>query len=222
MNPELRVNVQQNLNKVRTQISNSCLQCSRNPAEITLIAVSKTFTVDHILAAYEIGHRDFGESRVQEALPKIEALPKDIVWHYIGKLQSNKLKKAWENFNIFHTMYSPSQLTELMKVQGVKDVLIEVNIAEEVQKSGIFLDPLDEFIQSIVLCNTVRLRGLMTIGPNLENAEAMRPYFRKLRELGKKIGDDCWLSMGMSGDFSVAIEEGATHIRVGSAIFGSR
>jgi len=222
MNPEIRELVHGNLAKVRHEMSESCIRSGRKVEDITLIAVSKTFSVDHILAAYEAGQRNFGESRLQEAIPKIEALPKDIIWHFIGKLQSNKIKKAAENFNIFHSVDNPRQLVEFLKVQGPKDILIEVNIAEEVQKSGIFLYPLDEFIQSIVLCNTVRLRGLMTIGPNLQNAEAMRPYFRKMRELGDKIGDDCWLSMGMSGDYSVAIEEGATHIRVGSVIFGSR
>ncbi len=222
MNPDIRTNVQYNLAAVKANIAESCIGCGRKVEDITLIAVSKTFSTDHILAAYEMGQRDFGESRLNEALPKIAALPNDIIWHYIGKLQSNKIKKAAQNFNIFHSIESHSQIAEFMKVETIKDVLIELNIAEEVQKSGIFLYPLDEMIQSIVLCNTVRLRGLMTIGPNLQNAEAMRPYFRKMRELGNKIGNDCWLSMGMSGDYSVAIEEGATHIRVGSAIFGSR
>ena len=195
---------------------------SKIPPHVSLIAVSKTVSISDIQAAYDAGQRDFGESRVQEALPKIEVLPKDITWHFIGKLQSNKVKQVAEHFQVIHTLESESQLRELAKIDHDMDCLIEVNIAEEPQKSGILPESLDRFIQSVIECKHVRLKGLMTVGPAHRNAEDMRPYFNRLREMSRKLGEDAWLSMGMSNDFEVAIQEGSTHIRVGSAIFGAR
>lgn len=189
---------------------------------VTLIAVSKGVGVDQIREAYEAGHRDFGESRLQEALPKIEALPKDIQWHFIGRLQSNKAKRVASAFRIIHSLDSESQLRELGKSHFAVDGLIEVNIGEEPQKTGILPGSLDSFAKSVLECSHVRLRGLMTVGPAHPNAEEMRPYFRQLRKLAESLGPHAWLSMGMSGDFEVAIQEGATHVRVGSAIFGPR
>ncbi len=190
--------------------------------DVTLIAVSKGIPVGAILEAYDAGQRDFGESRLQEALPKIEVLPQDITWHFIGKLQSNKARAVAQAFQVIHSLDSESQLRELSKIQHVVKVLIEVNIGEEPQKSGISPKSLDSFAQKVIECKQVQLKGLMTVGPANPNAELMRPYFTRMRELAGFIGKDAWLSMGMSNDFEVAIQEGATHVRVGSAIFGSR
>ncbi len=204
--------IDENLVRIRAQV----------PPSVTLIAVTKGITPDIMQLAYEAGHRDFGESRLQEALPKIEALPRDIVWHFIGHLQSNKVKAVAQHFKVIHTLYSESQLRELAKIDGEVDALIEVNIGEEPQKSGILPESLDRFIESVLECNHVRLKGLMTVGPAHPNAEDMRPYFTRLRKMSEKLGEGAWLSMGMSNDFEVAIQEGSTHIRVGSAIFGTR
>lgn len=193
----------------------------RDPAEVTLIAVTKTVPVEVIRMAYDLGHRDFGENRVQEAIPKIAALPNDIRWHFIGTLQSNKARRVGTHFAVVHTLESESQLVELTKAGKVIDGLIEVNIGSEAQKSGILSTELPKFSKIVVQYPLVRLRGLMTVGPVHPNAELMRPFFRELRELGERIGG-AWLSMGMSNNFEVAIQEGSTHVRVGSALFGAR
>lgn len=213
--------VARNLADVYRRIAQACEAAARPPETVTLVAVSKTVPVELISEAYEAGQRDFGESRLQEALPKIAALPKDIRWHFIGRLQSNKAKAAGRVFQVVHTLESPHQIRELAKAGCPLDVLIEVNLAAEPQKSGIVAADLAKIRESVLQWNTLRLRGLMGIGPAHRNAEAMRPYFRELRALNDSIGGD-WLSMGMSNDFEVAIQEGSTHVRVGSAIFGER
>jgi pyridoxal phosphate enzyme (YggS family) len=213
--------VADNLREVREKISRACDLAGRDPDEVTLVAVSKTVPVSLIQEAYNAGHRHFGESRLQEAVPKIDALPKDILWHFIGKLQSNKAKRASQLFSVIHTLESEGQLREIQKSAAVIDGLLEVNIAGEAQKSGISPSEVDAMCKTIAQYPSVRLRGLMSIGPAHQNAELMRPFFRELRELNEKIGGT-WLSLGMSNDYEVAIQEGSTHVRVGSAIFGSR
>ncbi|MBX3119352.1 MAG: YggS family pyridoxal phosphate-dependent enzyme [Fimbriimonadaceae bacterium] len=210
-----------NLRDIQERIRSAAGSVNRNPEDIKLIAVTKTVPIETIQLAYDLGLRTFGESRLQEALPKIEALPKDIDWHFIGKLQSNKLRRAASDFSVFHTIESESQLKELTKLDRKIDVLVEVNIANEVQKSGISLENLEIFVKRVLECTQANFRGLMAIGPNEKNPEAMRPFFKKLRLEGKRFGSE-WLSIGMSGDFEVAIQEGSTHVRVGSALFGPR
>lgn len=209
------------LNRIRGQIEIAARSVGREPEDVTLIAVSKTVGIEAIREAYDAGQRHFGESRLQEAMPKTEALPDDIVWHFVGTLQSNKAKRAAQLFDVIHTLESESQLREIAKAGRDIDGLIEVNIADEPQKSGISVKNLEAFANSGLQYPSVHLRGLMTIGPPLLDPEAMRPFFRELRKLGDGIGGQ-WLSMGMSDDFDVAIQEGATHVRVGTAIFGSR
>jgi hypothetical protein len=216
MTSDLRVRIA----SVQDRIERAAGQAGRDPREVTLVAVSKTQPLDAVLAAYDLGLRDFGESRLQEAMPKIEATPRDIVWHFIGKLQSNKARRVAEVFQEIHTLESTSQLGEIEKASGSTGGFIEVNIAKEAQKSGIFTENLDGFRGEVLNCSHVQFRGLMTIGPAID-PEGMRPFFRKLRKLNEEVGGR-WLSMGMSSDFDVAIQEGATHVRVGSAIFGSR
>jgi PLP dependent protein len=202
-------------------MAHHCAVAGRPLDSVQLIAVSKTQTVEAIQALYDLGHRHFGESRQQELAVKVPQLPDDIVWHFIGTLQSNKVRKVAEQCSVIHTLHSQSQLKEIRKLTEPIEVLIEVNIGEEEQKSGIYSKSLDELIESVLECDQANLTGLMTIGPATEEAEQMRPYFAKMRGLAEKYGLKC-LSMGMSNDFGVAIQEGATHIRVGTSLFGER
>lgn len=206
---------------VRAAIADSCREAGRDPAEVTLIAVTKGVTVKRIEEAYSLGLRDFGESRLQDAAPKIDTLPRDIVWHFIGRLQSNKARRVAAMFDFIHTLESESQLEVIARQDRTVDAAIQVNVASEAQKAGISPSGLDEFVLACLNCSRVRLRGLMTIGPMLDPGE-MRPYFRELREMLAKVPGGDVLSMGMSGDFVEAIQEGATHVRVGNAIFGDR
>jgi pyridoxal phosphate enzyme (YggS family) len=213
--------MEQRYRELRETVKNACASVARDPNEVNIIAVSKTYPADAIMELYELGHRDFGESRLQELQPKWEQLPKDIRWHFIGKLQSNKVRRATEICSAIHTLETSSQLKELYKSDRRCDVFIEVNIAEEQQKSGILQNSLDTFAQDVIRCEQANLSGLMTIGPVVKDPEQSRPYFEKLRHLGEAIGTKN-LSMGMSLDFEVAIQEGATHIRVGTLLFGAR
>jgi pyridoxal phosphate enzyme (YggS family) len=215
------MSVASNLASIHARIDSACRLAGRNPADVTLIAVSKNQPASALLEAYEAGQRHFGESRLQEAQPKIEALPEDVIWHFIGTLQSNKAKKIGTLFSAIHTLDKQSQLAELAKIDGHIDGLIEVNIANEPQKSGVPVKLLDDFRKQTLNCKSIHFRGLMTIGPAEADPESTRSYFQQLRELNEAHGGQ-WLSMGMSSDFDVAIQEGSTHIRVGTAIFGER
>ncbi|MEI8280938.1 MAG: YggS family pyridoxal phosphate-dependent enzyme [Armatimonadota bacterium] len=206
---------------IQDEIERNCSLVSRDPASVTLIAVSKTQSADNVRKLYDLGHRQFGESRLQELQPKAEALPQDIDWHFIGSLQSNKVRRVAEICSTIHTIDSESQIKEFSKLSKPIRVLIEVNIAKEEQKSGIFPKSLDVLYESVIQSTLVEFRGLMTIGPIVREAEDIRPYFAEMRRLNEKIGAD-WLSMGMSENFDVAIQEGATHIRVGTSLFGER
>lgn len=208
------------LEQLNRQIEDASRDAGRE-GDVTLIAVSKNFPVEAIQEAYDAGQRHFGESRLQDALPKIEVLPKDIVWHFVGKLQSNKAKRIAERFDVIHTLENERQVAEIAKTGRKIQGFIEVNIAEEAQKSGIFPRQLDEVTQFVLDCPYIQLCGLMTVGPAQPNAEAMRPYFAEMRRLAKE-RNLSQLSMGMSNDFDVAIQEGATHVRIGTALFGAR
>jgi len=210
-----------NLHAIQDDVNRACDSVAREPSSVTLIAVSKTQPVEAIKALYDLGVRDFGESRLQEAIPKIESLPNDIRWHFIGTLQSNKAKRAAQSFDLIHTLHNEGQLREVDKAARNVDGFIEVNVANESQKSGLPLEMLDGFAAKVLQSPSVHFRGLMTIGPAVDDPEKMRPYFRALREANTRLGGD-WLSMGMSGDYFVAIQEGSTHIRVGTALFGAR
>lgn len=203
---------------IQERIARAAESVGRDPASVTLIAVSKHQPLDALKAAYDLGHRHFGESRLQEAEPKIARMPADCVWHFIGNLQSNKARKIGDLFDVVHTFDNERQLDAL---RGSVEGLIEVNIAEESQKGGVSPVELDTILQKVVQCPHVTYRGLMTVGPAVDDPDAMRPFFRRLREIRDRIGGD-WLSMGMSGDFEAAIQEGSTHVRIGTAIFGPR
>lgn len=212
----------QRLDSIRSRIVRACSAVGRDPSEVCLIAVTKNVPMESIREAYNLGLRDFGESRLQEALPKIEKLPKDITWHFIGTMQSNKARRIASEFPVIHTLCKASQLIEIAKAGRVIDGLIEINVANEPQKAGISYEGLDEFVRQVLTCREVRLRGLMTIGPVTNEPEVARQYFRRLKDGLRWIPGGDWLSMGMSDDFEVAIQEGSTHIRVGSALFGER
>jgi len=207
--------------EIKDAVERSCATAARDPAGVTVVAVSKTFPLDLLREAYDVGIREFGESRLQEAEPKILAMPDDVTWHFVGKLQSNKAKRAAGLFDIVHTVESERQVAEMDKAGRKVQALIEVNVAREPQKAGVFPEDIDSMVRCLSSCVNVRYRGLMTIGPVVPEPGLSRPVFRALAECGERHGAE-WLSMGMSADFDVAIQEGATHVRIGSALFGGR
>ena len=225
--------IRENLEKVYERIEAAAKRAGRDARSITLVAVTKTFGPEAVLAAYEAGQRHFGENYVQEARAKIEAVNKpDIVWHMIGHLQTNKAKYAVKMFDLVETVDSVKLANELNKRAGkvgkVQKVLIEVNLGGEESKSGCDEAGAFELAEYVGSLPNLELLGLMTIPPFLP-PEEVRPYFRRLRELAERIEAKGYpgvsmkhLSMGMSADFEVAIEEGATIVRVGTAIFGPR
>lgn len=222
------------IQEVKEQIRLHCEKCGRNPSEVTLIAVSKTKPVEMVQEAYNGGQIDFGENKVQEMCEKqgiLESL--SIRWHLIGHLQSNKVKKAVAVAEMIHSVDSLALAEEInkqaAKIDKIQDILIEVNVAEEESKFGITTETAEDLVRAVAKLPNLRLRGFMTVAPYTEDPETNRVYFRRLRQLmvdinAKNIDNICVdvLSMGMSGDYGVAVEEGATHIRVGTYLFGQR
>jgi hypothetical protein len=231
------MSIPENIAWVQERIRNSAMRAGRDPRDITLMAVSKTFPAERIREAYEAGLRDFGENRVQEFAGKAEALRDlgDACWHMIGHLQSNKAGKAAELFHSVDSVDSLKLAERLNEAAGRADkklsVLIEINVAGEAAKSGVAPDSpeLEQFLSGVSQLESLQVNGLMTIPPFFDDPEIARPYFRRLRELRDQIAGRNMtrigmtvLSMGMSHDFEIAIEEGSTCIRVGTAIFGER
>lgn len=221
------------LEEVEKQIQKACDRSGRSREEVTLIAVSKTKPIAMLQEAYDLGVRTFGENKVQELTEKYEALPKDIHWHMIGHLQTNKVKYIIDKVDLIHSVDS-LKLAETIEKEAAKknciaNILIEVNVAEEESKFGLQIDEVIPFIEKISTFSHVRVRGLMTIAPFVENAEENRSIFANLHKLSVDITEKNIdnvnvniLSMGMTNDYQVAIEEGATMIRVGTGIFGVR
>jgi len=217
--------IEQNLQKIQKRIKTACEKAGRSPDKVTLVAVSKTVDADVIEAAFNSGLRHFGESRVQEAASKIEQLRRfkpDIVWHMVGHLQTNKAKTAASIFDIIHSVDS-LKLAETLHDSSRKKlrVLIQVNVADEATKGGFALSEVNEAVRQIGRLPNLEIEGLMTIAPLVSDTEEVRPVFRQLRQLRDALGLR-HLSMGMTDDFEVAIEEGATLVRIGRAIFGER
>ncbi len=222
----------ENISRVRERISRAVARSGRSASEITIVAVSKTFPVEFILAAYEAGLRQFGENRLQEwesKRPKLAHL--DAKWHFIGHLQSNKVRKAAQCFDRIDSINSTALAGKLNAAAGeakkLLPILIEARLSSEPTKGGIAQDELAGLAEAVVRLPNLELLGLMTIPPYSEEPEETRIFFRKLHELRddlrQKIGKVLpVLSMGMSHDFEVAIEEGASEIRIGTDIFGSR
>lgn len=216
-------NVRENCLRIFDRIRKAAVYSGRDPASIKLIAVTKTVPLENISQAVDCGIRNIGENRLQEALPKIEALSElPLTWHFIGHLQTNKAKKVVEHFQWVQSVDRP-ELAEKLNQAALKPlpVLIEVKLHEERNKSGVDEVGLPSFVAQFEGYKQLQLRGLMAIPPFFENVEQVRPYFRKLRDLAKRFSLP-ELSMGMSHDFEVAIEEGATMVRIGSALFGER
>ncbi len=222
-----------NIDHVRSIIAGSALRAGRVPEEVTLVAVSKTMPVELVQMAYNLGVTDFGENRVQEALPKIsEFHPQGLRWHMIGHLQSNKAGKVVSPFYCVHSVDSLHLAQALSRHAGeqgkVLSVLLQVNVSGEASKEGMSLVETTELACQIVALPHIHVDGLMTIAPLVEDPEQVRPVFRALRLLRDRLRADLpqcsWqhLSMGMTGDYGIAIEEGATIVRVGRAIFGER
>lgn len=225
--------ISDNLLEVQDMIKSACERSGRGIEEVTLIAVSKTKPLPMLEEIYEAGIRRFGENKVQELTDKYEALPKDIEWHMIGHLQRNKVKYIVDKVSLIHSVDSVRLAEEIskeaVKHNVVANILIEVNIAKEETKFGFLAEETYDAIQTISRLPGIIVRGLMTSAPYVENSEENRPYFHDLKQLcvdinSKNIDNVCMdiLSMGMTNDYVVAIEEGATHVRVGTAIFGER
>lgn len=226
--------ISDNLAEVRQEIARHAALADREPGEITLIAVSKTKPASMVVEAFEAGQTVFGENKVQEMCEKNEQLSDlPLSWHLIGHLQSNKAKKAVAVADMIHSVDSVSLAQTINKyaaaIGKVQDILLEINVAQEESKFGLTLSDAEAAVREIAGLPNVRLRGFMTVAPYTENAEENRSIFRSLRQLMVDINaksiDNIFmdvLSMGMSGDYGVAVEEGATHVRVGTFIFGRR
>lgn len=225
--------ITENISEVRKNMAEACRVSGRNPEEVSLIAVSKTKPIPMLQEAYDAGCRDFGENKVQEIMDKIDRLPSDIRWHMIGHLQTNKVKYIVGKVFLIHSVDS-LHLAEAISKEAVKqnttvNILIEVNVAKEDTKYGAMAEDTMSLVEKIALLPGICVKGLMTIAPYVENPQENRQYFVKLKQLAVDIKskniDNVHmdiLSMGMTGDYMVAIEEGATYVRVGTGIFGER
>lgn len=225
--------IRENIENVKMNIVKSCEHSGRSSEDVRLIAVSKTKPVSMLKEAYDAGCRDFGENKVQEMTSKMEQLPTDIRWHMIGHLQTNKIKYIVGKVYLIHSVDS-FHLAEAISKEAVRqhttvNILIEVNIAREATKYGVLEENVTDLLTKISALPGISVKGLMTIAPYVENSEENRQYFVKLRQLAVDIKskniDNIHmdiLSMGMTGDYRVAVEEGATYVRVGTGIFGER
>ena len=225
--------IKYNIEQVEAKIDAACKRSGRDRSEVTLIAVSKTKPVSDIYEVMETGIIDFGENKVQEMTDKIETINKPLNWHMIGHLQRNKVKYIVDKACLIHSVDS-LRLAEQISLDAAKknvevDILIEVNIADEATKFGLEKEAVIELVEAVSKLQNVHIKGLMTVAPFTDNAEDNRPYFRNLKQLSVDIAQKnidnvtmSVLSMGMTGDYEVAIEEGATMVRVGTGIFGER
>ena len=225
--------IREHLMQTRQNIDRACQRAGRSADGVELIAVSKTKPVSMLQEAYEAGMRDFGENKVQELVDKYEALPKDIRWHMIGHLQRNKVKYLVGRVFLIHSVDSLRLAQEIQKEAEKKqtevNILVEVNVAGEESKFGSSREETLRLVEEIALLPSVHIQGLMTVAPYVEDPEANRRIFANLKQLAVDINrkniDNVnmnVLSMGMTGDYQVAVEEGATYVRVGTGIFGNR
>jgi pyridoxal phosphate enzyme (YggS family) len=223
--------IKNNLKIISEKIKKAASSVNKNPEEIKLVAVTKTATTEQIKEALNAGVKIIGENRVQDAKEKYQIFTTDIEWHLIGHLQTNKAKYAVEIFDCIHSLDSIKLAQEIdkrsLQFGKIKDVLVEVNVSGEESKYGIKPEEVEPFLKGISEFPRIRVRGLMTIAPIVEDKEKIRPYFRKLQELSKEIKSKNienvkmdYLSMGMTEDFEIAIEEGANMVRIGRGIFG--
>ncbi len=224
--------IRQNIIDIKQEIAEICERANRNPDDILLLGVTKTVEPQRINEAIAEGITDIGENRVQEILNKYESVD-PVHWHLIGHLQTNKVKYIVDKVKMIHSLDSIRLAEEINKRakqhQVLMDVLVQINVAKEDTKFGLYVDELDDFIKKVQEFENINIKGLMTIAPFEENPEKVRPYFRTLKSIFERIKakklervDMQYLSMGMSNDFKIAIEEGANIIRIGTAIFGKR
>ena len=227
------MNIKSNIAEIRKSIEEVCARCGRNPDDVKLVAVSKTKPASMIDDAAAAGQTLFGESYVQDFADKVDAVGADVDWHFIGGLQSNKVKYLRGKVAMIHSVDRLSLAEEInkqwQKIEQPIDVLIQVNLGGEVSKSGTDEEHLEKLVRQVAALPMLRVKGLMSLPPWFDDPEEVRPFFRRLRELSEAIArlnipdvEMKELSMGMSHDFEVAIEEGATMIRIGTAIFGAR
>lgn len=225
--------LKENYANVLKNVHNACERAGRKTDDVTLIAVSKTKPVEMLQEIYDCGCRDFGENKVQEIMDKYEKLPNDIRWHMIGHLQTNKVKYIVDKVYMIHSVDSIKLAKEISKEAVKKNVtvkvLLEVNVAKEETKFGLLTEEVLDFYKEVIDLPGLKVCGLMTIAPYVENSEENRQYFVNLKQLMVDIESEKTdnisvgeLSMGMTGDYEVAIEEGATYVRVGTGIFGER
>lgn len=222
--------IERRLSAVRDRIDAAAHSASRSPGEVRLVAVSKSFSADLVLACVEAGATDLGENRAQELKEKAIAIPREVRWHFIGHLQTNKARHVVGVAALVHSVdrYAlAEEVARRARAQGMtQEVLIEVNVSGEATKHGIEPARAVPLAEEVSELEGVRVRGLMTMAPFTDEAETSRPYFADLRELGERLRetlpDATELSMGMTRDFEVAVEEGATLVRIGEAIFGPR
>lgn len=225
--------ISENIENIRKNIDAACKRSGRDPKDVLLLAVSKTVDVDRIKVAVDCGLNSLGENRVQEIMEKYEPMGENVKWHLIGHLQTNKVKYIIDKVELIHSVESIKLAEEINKQAKkhnlVMDVLVEVNMADEESKFGVKPEETKSFIRELALMDNIRVRGLMTVAPNVENGEENRVYFRNMKQLlvdinAKNINNINMdiLSMGMTGDYETAVEEGATIVRVGTGIFGKR
>lgn len=222
-----------NIAKIHERINSACQRVGRNPEEVSLIAVSKVKPAEHVEEAFQAGQELFGESYVQEFRDKEPLVKAPVKWHFIGGLQSNKVKYLRGKVVMIHSVDRLSLAKEIdrqwRKIGVVVEILLQVNVGNELSKSGCAAENLESLVRNVAQLSNLKICGLMCIPPHFDEPEQVRPFFRQLRELSSRINalqlpgiEMRELSMGMSGDFEVAVEEGATLVRVGTAIFGAR
>ncbi len=226
--------IREHLNAVKTNIANAAERVGRKPENIKLVAVSKTRPASDIVRAIDAGHFCFGENRVQEAVEKIVDIPHRAEWHLVGHLQSNKAKTAVKYFDMIQSVDSIKLVREInkqaQKISKIQSILIQVNIADEDTKFGVPVSGVSDLVKAAIDSENINLQGMMTIPPFLDDPEKIRPFFKRLRRMAfdELVVKDyisevsLEISMGMSNDYEVAIEEGASIVRIGTAIFGSR
>lgn len=225
--------IKENVQDVRKRLDQSARRAGRDSSEITLVAVSKTFKGELIRQAYNLGIDNFGENYIQEAIPKIKKVDLPVRWHFLGHLQGNKVRKAVRNFDMIQSVDSVKLVKRIDRIAGeeekVIEALIQVNLVGEEQKGGVKPDEIENLLQAAASCKNIKLMGLMLLPPFYDNPERNRKNFSALRQLMGKIDkmdypnwQGRYLSMGMTDDFEIAIEEGSNMVRIGRAIFGPR
>lgn len=225
--------IQDNIRNISQNIKDICIREGKDPENVTIIAVTKTVDADRINYAVECGMQNIGENKVQEIMNKHENIKGNVNWHLIGHLQTNKVKYIIDKVALIHSVDSVSLAEEISrraeKAGLVKDVLVQVNVAEEATKFGIDYEEIDSFVKTLSQLSGIRVKGLMTIAPYFEDIELVRPVFRKLKEKFDQLSkadipnvEMKYLSMGMTNDYKLAIEEGSNMVRIGTGIFGAR